>query len=149
MVLLTQCGLVALYGDSESTMAEVMVCWLTAPSHYLNQCSVFISEVHYHSVESKFTASGQATILINKFEDYTFKIAAASPKGQWVQFRQWSPRIFWCFSGVPLVYQSSGQWWRTSCFLRTPETGCKWGAGWGGWNGWRKFIKQGIDGESF
>ena len=38
------------YGDrSESTVAQVMACWLTAPSHYLNQCWLIISEVQWHS----------------------------------------------------------------------------------------------------
>ena len=31
---------------SGSTLAQVMACWLTAPSHHLNQCWVIISAVH-------------------------------------------------------------------------------------------------------
>ena len=34
---------------SGSTLAQVMACWLTAPSHYLNQCWLIISEVQWHS----------------------------------------------------------------------------------------------------
>ena len=34
---------------SGSTLAQVMVCCLTAPSHYLNQCWLVISEVQWHS----------------------------------------------------------------------------------------------------
>ena len=34
---------------SESTLAQVMACCLTAPSHYLNQCWLIISEVQWHS----------------------------------------------------------------------------------------------------
>ena len=34
-----------------------------ATSHFLNQCSLPINEVLWHSPESNFTASGQATIL--------------------------------------------------------------------------------------
>ena len=34
---------------SGSTLAQVMACCLTAPSHYLNQCWVIISEVQWHS----------------------------------------------------------------------------------------------------
>ena len=33
---------------SGSTLAQVMACCLTAPSHYLNQCWLIISEVHIH-----------------------------------------------------------------------------------------------------
>ena len=47
---LTHCGLVTPYGDkSGSTLAQVMACCLTAPSHYLNQCWLIISEVQWHS----------------------------------------------------------------------------------------------------
>ena len=34
---------------SGSTLAQVMACCLTAPSHYLNQCWLVISEVQWHS----------------------------------------------------------------------------------------------------
>ena len=34
---------------SVSTLAQVMACCLTAPSHYLNQCWLIISEVQWHS----------------------------------------------------------------------------------------------------
>ena len=47
---------------------------LTAPSHYLNQLWLPISEVLCHSPESNFTASGQAIILHNVCEIYTFQI---------------------------------------------------------------------------
>ena len=33
----------------ELTLAQVMACCLTAPSHYLNQCWLIISEVVWHS----------------------------------------------------------------------------------------------------
>ena len=35
---------------SGSTLAQVMDCCLTAPSHYLNQCWLIISEVQRHSL---------------------------------------------------------------------------------------------------
>ena len=40
---------------SGSTLARVMACCLTAPSHYLNQCWLIISEVQWHSYWSNFT----------------------------------------------------------------------------------------------
>ena len=49
---------------SGSTLDQVMACCLMAPSHYLNQCSLPISE-------SNFTASVQDTILYNEFENHT------------------------------------------------------------------------------
>ena len=36
---------------SGSTLAKVMACCLTAPSHYLNQCWLIISKVLGHSLE--------------------------------------------------------------------------------------------------
>ena len=47
--VLTHCGLMTPYNDrSGSTLAQVMACCLTAPSHYLNQCWLIISEVQSH-----------------------------------------------------------------------------------------------------
>ena len=40
---------------SVSTLAQVMACCLTAPSHYLNQCWLIISEVQWHSYQGNFT----------------------------------------------------------------------------------------------
>ena len=39
---------------SWSTLAQVMACCLTAPSHYLNQCWLIISEVHWYSYQGNF-----------------------------------------------------------------------------------------------
>ena len=40
---------------SRSTLAQVLACCLTAPSHYLNQCWLMINEVLCHSPDSDFT----------------------------------------------------------------------------------------------
>ena len=45
---------------SESPLAQVMACCLTAPSHYLNQCWFTISKVHWHSFEYNFTRDTSA-----------------------------------------------------------------------------------------
>ena len=45
---------------SGSTLAQVMACCLTAPSHYLDQCWLIISKVLWHSSED---------IIIRRFED--------------------------------------------------------------------------------
>ena len=39
---------------SGSTLAQVMACCLTAPSHYLNQCWLIISKVLWHSFDGNF-----------------------------------------------------------------------------------------------
>ena len=40
---------------SGSTLAQVMACCLTAPSHHLNQCWLIISKIQLHSSEGNFT----------------------------------------------------------------------------------------------
>ena len=42
---------------SRSTLAQVMTCCLTAPSHYLNQCWLIISKVLQHSPEGNFAGN--------------------------------------------------------------------------------------------
>ena len=37
------------WNKSRWTLAQVMVCCLTAPSHYLNQCWLIINKIHWHS----------------------------------------------------------------------------------------------------
>ena len=44
-----------IWHKSGSTLAQVMACCLTAPSHYLNQCWLIISKVQWHPSESNFT----------------------------------------------------------------------------------------------
>ena len=45
-----------------STLAQVIACCLTAPSHYLNQCWLIISKVDGHSSKGKFTKTTQPSI---------------------------------------------------------------------------------------
>ena len=40
---------------SKLTLAQVMACCLTAPSHYLKQCWLIFSKVQWHSVEGNLT----------------------------------------------------------------------------------------------
>ena len=48
---------------SGSTLAQVMACCLTAPSHYLNQCWLIISKVLWHSSEDIITRRFEDTII--------------------------------------------------------------------------------------
>ena len=73
---------------SRTTVAQVMACCLTAPSHYLNQCWLIICEVLCHWPVSNCTMHAQATIWCNVFENYTFKITATSPTAQWINFNK-------------------------------------------------------------
>ena len=69
---------------SRSTLAQVMACCLTAPSHYLNQCWLIISNVQWHSSEGNFTRNNSAIDHWNKLENFLAKISFISPRGQWV-----------------------------------------------------------------
>ena len=44
-----------------STLVQVMTCCLTAPSHYLTQLWLTITDVFWHSPESNFTGNTQDT----------------------------------------------------------------------------------------
>ena len=55
---------------SRSTLAQVMACCLTAPSHYLNQCWLMITEVLWHSPDSNFTENAWDIYHWNEFEIY-------------------------------------------------------------------------------
>ena len=48
-----------------STLAQVMACCLTAPSHYLNQCWLIINKVQWHSSECNFTRDASAITEIS------------------------------------------------------------------------------------
>ena len=50
-------------------LAQLMACCLMAPSHYLNHCWLLFSQVLWHSPESNFTASDQATVFIMSWGD--------------------------------------------------------------------------------
>ena len=47
-----------------STLAQVMACCLTAPSHYLNQCWLIVSTDQWRLSKDNFT---RASIWLNKF----------------------------------------------------------------------------------
>ena len=85
----------------ESTLAQVMACCVTTPSHYLNQCWLIFSKVQWCSAEGNFTRD---TSVINhnyKFETYLSKTSHKSPSGQWVKsetaLHSW--RAHWGSSG--------------------------------------------------
>ena len=55
---------------SRSTLAQVMACCLTAPSHNLNQCWLMISEMLRHSPDSNFTENTSDIYCWDEFEIY-------------------------------------------------------------------------------
>ena len=67
---------------SGSTLVQVMACCLTAPSHYLNQCWLIISEVLWHSPESNFTVEPISNYCVLMGLKITF--LKCGPRGRWV-----------------------------------------------------------------
>ena len=65
---------------SGSTLAQVMVLSLTAPSHYLNQCWLIISKVQWHSSGCNFTRylSHQSLKLVWKLLKFCSKPPGAN-----------------------------------------------------------------------
>ena len=59
---------------SESTLAQVMACCLTAPNHYLNQCWLAISMIPWHSYEGSFTIDTLAIDLRIQLENNSFAL---------------------------------------------------------------------------
>ena len=59
---------------SGSTLAQVMPCCLTAPSHYLNQCWLIISGVLQHAHQSNYIGCVQEFNLQHELENYSLKI---------------------------------------------------------------------------
>ena len=69
---------------SWTTLAQVMACCLTAPSHYLNQCWLIIRGVLWHTSESSFAGIAQGIESGYEFEKDILKNIFKSPRGQWV-----------------------------------------------------------------
>ena len=63
-----------------------MACCLTVPNPYLNQYWLTISEVLWHSSESNFIGNAQDIYPWYEFENDSFKITTASPRGHWVKY---------------------------------------------------------------
>ena len=62
---------------SRSTLAQVMGCCLTAPSHYLNQCWLIISKYLWYSPGNIIIRRFEDTNKKSKFENHIFKIASS------------------------------------------------------------------------
>ena len=68
---------------TDLVLALVIAYCLLAPSHYVKQSWLNISEFLWHSPEPNFTTSAPNTILYNELEIYTIKITSTSCMDQW------------------------------------------------------------------
>ena len=46
------------------TLARVMACFLTAPSHYLNQCWLIVNKAQWYSPEGNFTTENYQSLKL-------------------------------------------------------------------------------------
>ena len=85
-----------------TTLAQVMACCLTAPSHYLNQCWLIIRGVLWHTSESSFAGIAQGIDSGYEFEKDILKNIFKSPRGQWVKVHVVTPIIELSLSYKPI-----------------------------------------------
>ena len=72
---------------TRSTLAQVMACCLTAPSHHLNQCWLIIGVVPRHPSQGIILRRCEDTNQWNKIENCSFiKMAPRFPRDQWVKW---------------------------------------------------------------
>ena len=76
-----------------STLAQVMACCLTAPSHYLNQYWVVIKGVPWNSSECNFSRSDHELIHNTCLDITLFEITAVAPRAQWVKILNNVPHL--------------------------------------------------------
>ena len=65
---------------SGSVLAQVMAYCLTAPSHYLNQCWLVVSEVRWQSFEGNLTQDTSVTNYWTELENWLSKFSFKSPR---------------------------------------------------------------------
>ena len=69
---------------TESTLAQVMACCLTAPSHYLNLCWLIISKASGIHPRALLWEDLKIPIGKTRLKIAFFLTASRSPRGQWV-----------------------------------------------------------------
>ena len=112
---------------SGSTLAHVMACCLTAPSHNLNQCWLIISKVQWHSSKANFTRDTSAINHWYCLENQVPKISFKFPTGQWVKCWDLVRLIqeVWRYLPRWLCCGWSWQWWLPSTGGTCSRTGWK------------------------
>ena len=100
MTELTHCDL--WQHRSRLTLAQVMAWCLMAPSHYLNQCLLIISEGLWHSLEGRSLGNNPGICHWDVSKNHTINITSTSPRGQWVNGKLWYLKYSYIVAGVIL-----------------------------------------------
>ena len=101
-----------------STLAQIMACCLTAPSHYLNQCWLIISMVPWHSPKGYFTRNTSAINNENELEMHLSNISLKFPRGQWVKINTWCWSHWYKMCTIDPPCDQSQQFTRCQCMLQ-------------------------------
>ena len=96
---------------TESILAQVMACCLTAPSHYLNQCWLIIDKVLWHSSQDIIMRRSQNNNRYNNIENYIFRITLRSPRGQWI-----NRDVVACYHWQKANPSTAKEWVAVDCF---------------------------------
>ena len=88
---------------SWSTLVQVMVCCLMAPSHYLNQRWLIISKVLWHSLEGIILRRSEDTNQYNKIENYILESQSDLPGANELTQEHAGPEAPAKYNSVPLA----------------------------------------------
>ena len=83
-----------------STLVQAMACCLMAPSHYLNQCWLIISDVQWQSPEGNFTEIHQPPTTKFSFKINHLKLHSSLPEANELTLVMYSK---WCRSSPTFV----------------------------------------------
>ena len=75
-------------------MVQLMAWCLQAPSHYLNLCWLFISEVLWHSSKRNFTEDDQDSYLSYEFEGWYSRLLMHIPGPMNLTFHDYQEEIY-------------------------------------------------------
>ena len=85
---------------SGSTLAQVMACCLTAPSHYLNQCWPIINKVQWHPSECNFRKKNSDVNYCNNFGIYYLNYHLNIPRNSGFDVTRGKCRRYWSIRNV-------------------------------------------------
>ena len=113
---------------TESTLAQVMACCLTAPSHYLNQCWLIIGKVQWHSSADYFTRYTSPINHHHQLENCLYQFSFKSPRDQWVNSQRLRD-VCVCILGhncfiKPLTEPMTYHWWISMALFHIQFTCC-------------------------
>ena len=93
---------------SGSTLVQVMAWCLMAPSHYPNQCWLFIGAVPWHSLKSYFMGSPQDINSSNEFEKINTLVKLFPHLSGANELTHWGRVTHICISNLTIIGSDNG-----------------------------------------